>query len=51
MAGALAMALEDARHAPVLPLLRRGDGRTALEGDARDEVQGVEREAGVREQL
>lgn len=44
---ALAMALEDARRRPVLPLGRRGAGRAAIEG----REPGLSQEAGVREQL
>jgi succinate-acetate transporter protein len=48
---ALAMALEDARRHTVLPLLRRGSGRAALDGDLNDQTAGLGAEAGVREQL
>jgi len=48
---ALAMALEDARRETVLPLFRRGAGRASVGGDLREQVQRIEREAGVREQL
>lgn len=48
---ALAMALEDARHATVLPLGRRGVGADALEAGLDGQLQGIERAAGVREQL
>jgi succinate-acetate transporter protein len=48
---ALAMALEDARRHTVLPLLRRGSGRSALDGDLGDQTVGLGAEAGVREQL
>jgi succinate-acetate transporter protein len=48
---ALAMALEDARRHSVLPLLRRGSGRDSMEGSLGDQTAGLEREAGVREQL
>jgi len=40
---ALAMALEDAGHRTVLPVLRRGAGRTSLEGDLRDQLERIER--------
>jgi uncharacterized protein len=48
---ALAMALEDARRETSLPVLRRGLGRTSLEGNLDDQLGRIEREAGVREQL
>jgi succinate-acetate transporter protein len=48
---ALAMALEDARHATVLPLWRRGTGVSALDAGLPTQLAGVEQEAGVREQL
>jgi succinate-acetate transporter protein len=47
---ALAMALEDARRETSLPVLRRGLGRTSLEGNLDDQLARIEREAGVREQ-
>ena len=43
--------LEDARRRTVLPLLRRGQARTALQGDVADQLDAVAHEAGVREQL
>lgn len=49
--GALGFELEDARHATVLPLLRRGAARKALRGSASDELADVTHEAGVRAQL
>lgn len=48
---ALALMIEDAQHQTVLPLLRRGDARAAVESDLRDQVASIEREAGVRSQL
>lgn len=48
---ALAMALEDARRATILPLGRTGLGRESLGGSFAEQVQRIEREAGVREQL
>lgn len=48
---ALGFELEDARHRTVLPLLRRGPGREAMEGEVADQLTGVAREAGVRQQL
>jgi uncharacterized protein len=43
--------LEDAKRKTVLPLLRKGPARTALQGDVTDQLDGVAHEAGVREQL
>jgi uncharacterized protein len=48
---ALAMALEDARGATVLPLARRGSGATAISGGLGEQVSGVEGEVGVRKQI
>jgi succinate-acetate transporter protein len=48
---ALAMALEDAKRDTVLPLGRRGAGRRSLHGGLDAQREGVEHEAGVREQL
>jgi uncharacterized protein len=48
---ALAMAWEDARRRTVLPVLRLGRGRESLGGNFADQLQQLEREAGVREQL
>jgi succinate-acetate transporter protein len=48
---ALAMALEDAKRQTVLPLGRRGAGRRSLDGRLAAQVEGIEHEAGVREQL
>jgi uncharacterized protein len=48
---ALAMAWEDARRRTVLPVLRLGRGRESLAGNFADQLQQLEREAGVREQL
>jgi succinate-acetate transporter protein len=48
---ALAMALEDALRRPLLPLGRRGFGRSSLDGGYEEQLQRVEHEAGVREQL
>jgi succinate-acetate transporter protein len=49
--GALALALEDARGETVLPLLRVGAGRTALQDGFEAQLARVEHEAGVRGQL
>ena len=51
MYGGLAFMLEDARGATVLPLLRRGKSRAALEGGLAEQLQGLEDEAGVRHTL
>ena len=48
---AFAFELEDTRHRTVLPVLRRGSGRRAIEGNEPAQVRNVEHEAGVREQL
>lgn len=47
---ALAFALEDSRYRTVLPLLRHGTGKQALQGDA-PRFSRLSREAGVREEL
>jgi uncharacterized protein len=47
----LAFELEDSRRATLLPTLRRGAGRRALDGDLPDEVADVHHEAGVRRKL
>jgi succinate-acetate transporter protein len=48
---ALAMAIEDARRQTVMPLGRRADGRTSMEGTFDGQLGRIEHEAGVREQL
>ena len=48
---ALALTIEDVRRKTVLPLLRVGAGKKAVQGGAEDQGEGVGREAGVREQL
>jgi succinate-acetate transporter protein len=48
---AAAMALEDAQRRTVLPVGRRGAGRSSLHGNLDAQVERIEREAGVREQL
>jgi succinate-acetate transporter protein len=48
---ALATELEDVRGEIVLPLLRRGMARGALEAPLEAQVQKIEREAGIRQQL
>ncbi len=49
--GAIAMELEDQRRKTVLPTLRWGKGRQAMNGDFSAQVARVRHEAGVREQL
>lgn len=49
--GALALLLEDTAHTTVLPLARRGQSRTALEGSLADQTAELEQEAGVRRSL
>jgi succinate-acetate transporter protein len=48
---ALGFELEDVRHRTVLPLLRRGKGADAVDGDLDQQLASVSREAGVRLQL
>jgi uncharacterized protein len=48
---ALGMALEDARRETLLPLGRRRAGRESLHGNLDQQLDRIEREAGVREQL
>lgn len=48
---ALALMIEDAQHRTVLPLLRRGAARKAVESHLGDQTSAIEREAGVRGQL
>jgi hypothetical protein len=48
---ALALTIEDVRRKTVLPVLRVGAGKAAVEGSVEDQSEGVGREAGVREQL
>jgi hypothetical protein len=49
--GALAMTLEDAARRTRLPLGRRGLGRESVGGNFDEQIERIEREAGVREQL
>ena len=51
MYGAWSLELEGTRHHPVLPTLRRGSGRQALEPSLAEQVAEVATEAGVRRQL
>lgn len=48
---AVAIDLESSKRKPVLPLLRHGHGVQAVKGTAFAQVDGVEHEAGVREEL
>ncbi|MDQ6783186.1 MAG: GPR1/FUN34/YaaH family transporter [Actinomycetota bacterium] len=48
---ALAFELEDTRRRTILPVLRHGVGRRAVQGGIGSELDRVELEAGVREQL
>ena len=48
---ALAMALEDAKRRTVLPVARRGVGAESVGGNLDEQLQRIEREAGVRGQL
>jgi succinate-acetate transporter protein len=48
---AASLELEDERHHPVLPTLRHGRGRRALNTSLPEQVQEVAAEAGVRQQL
>ena len=48
---ALSLAIEDVRRKTVLPVLRVGAGKASVEGSAADQIEGIEHEAGVREQL
>jgi uncharacterized protein len=47
----LAFLLEDARRRPVLPTLRRGSGRAAVDADVASQVRVAESQPGVRQQL
>jgi hypothetical protein len=48
---AIALELENVERRTVLPLLRRGRGAEAMQGDLARQARRLEREAGVREQL
>lgn len=48
---AAAMMIEDVRRRTVLPLGRMEMGAASLDGNLADQLEGIEREAGVREQL
>jgi uncharacterized protein len=48
---AVALMIEDAQHRTVLPLMRRGEARAAVESGLGDQTAAIEREAGVRSQL
>lgn len=47
----LAFLLEDSAHRPVLPFIRRGAARDALDADLIDQLRRLEREPGVRSRL
>jgi succinate-acetate transporter protein len=47
----LAFLLEDGAHRPVLPFVRRGAARAALDADLIDQLRRLEREPGVRARL
>jgi uncharacterized protein len=49
--GGLAFLLEDSRGEAVLPVFRRGEARTSLEGGLSEQLSRIETEAGVRQQL
>lgn len=49
--GALAFELEDQRQRTILPVLRRDAAAAAMEPRLAPQLQGVENEAGVRQQL
>lgn len=48
---AFAFEIEDSCRRTVLPVGRRGEGKRTLEGSVAEEIDKVQREAGVREQL
>lgn len=48
---AMAFQLEDVLHRAVLPLGRRGPAASAMGKSMRDQLRGIEKEAGVRQQL
>ena len=48
---AVALVYEDVRHRTVLPVGRRGESRTAMEGGLADQERSLPQEAGVRAQL
>jgi succinate-acetate transporter protein len=49
--GGTAFAVEDLRQRPVLPVLRRGAARTAMDGPLSEQIAHARGEAGVRSQL
>lgn len=49
--GAISLELEDIKRRAVLPTLRRGTGKRALEPNLDAQIQGVPAEAGVRREL
>lgn len=48
---AMAFELEDVHHRAILPLGRRGPAALAMSRDTREQLRGIESEAGVRQQL
>src|SRR4051794_35689578 len=48
---AVALLLEDVRRSTILPLARRGRGARSIAGSIDEQLEHLEREAGVREQL
>lgn len=51
MYGGTALALEDAKRSPVLPLFRRGEARRAIDDNYEHHLERLESEPGVRSQL
>lgn len=49
--GAASLEIEGMRRSPLLPTLRRGEGRHALDGELSEQVNEIAAEAGVRKQL
>lgn len=49
--GAVSLEIEGMRHSPLLPTLRRGEGRQAFNHQLSEQVSDVTAEAGVRKQL
>jgi uncharacterized protein len=49
--GALALGLEDVQHRTILPVGRRGEARTAMDGNLAAQAEPLEHEAGIRRQL
>lgn len=49
--GGLALLLEEGAHHPVLPIGRRGEARSSVEGPLGDQLSSLESDAGVRRRL